>query len=184
MTSSDLYSISYYNFVQFICTCTCNDPPSLFFSVASSIPQDLKKIQTGLWTVSLPKDAGNKCITIPLWFAKIYYLKAGYYPRRRRGHCIWVCLSIRLSVCLSAQNFHVFLRNRLSDWAKIFTIGGTTHEECFNDNYDIIGQVVWQPYWKNFGPLYLWNRTKEKNLTLAHRKYSSWEMSLIFFMMS
>ena len=30
------------------------------------------------------------------------------------------------------------------------------------NNYDVIGHVVWQPCWKNFGPLYLWNRTKEK----------------------
>ena len=21
--------------------------------------------------------------------------------------------------------------------------------ECFNDNFDVIGHVVWQPYWKN-----------------------------------
>ena len=28
-------------------------------------------------------------------------------------------------------------------------ISATTHVECFNDNYDIIGHVVWQPCWKN-----------------------------------
>ena len=70
-----------------------------------------------------------------------------------------------LLVCLSAQNFRDFLCNRLSDWDEIFTIGATTHVECFNDNYGVIGHVVWQPYWKkrnNFGPLYLWNHTKEK----------------------
>ena len=55
------------------------------------------------------------------------------------------------SVCLSlsTQNFRVFLRSRLSDWDEIFTIGATTHAECFNDNYDVIGHVVWHPYWKN-----------------------------------
>ena len=52
-------------------------------------------------------------------------------------------------VCLSAQNFRVFLRNRLSDWVEICTIGATTHVECFIHLYDVIGYVVWQTYWKN-----------------------------------
>ena len=46
------------------------------------------------------------------------------------------------------DNFLCFLCNRLSDWHEIFNIGETTHVECFNDNYDIIGHVVWQPCWK------------------------------------
>ena len=29
----------------------------------------------------------------------------------------------------------------------IFTIGVTTHVECFNDNDGFIGYMVWQPYW-------------------------------------
>ena len=33
------------------------------------------------------------------------------YPRQRRGYCI----SVHLFVCLSAQNFYVFLCNRMLD---------------------------------------------------------------------
>ena len=63
--------------------------------------------------------------------------------------CLFVCICLSvLFVCLSAQNFSVFLRNRLSDWDKIFTRGATTHAECFNDNYDVIGHVAWQPCWR------------------------------------
>ena len=57
--------------------------------------------------------------------------------------------SVCLSECLSAQNVRVFLHNHLSDWNEIFTIGATTHVECFNYNYDIIGHIVWQPCWKS-----------------------------------
>ena len=87
-------------------------------------------------------------------------------------------------VCLSAQNFRVFLHNCLSDWDEIFTIGATTRGEYFNDNYDVIGHVVWQPCWKNFGPLYLWNRTREKIETRHIASTLSWGMSVIFFFMT
>ena len=66
--------------------------------------------------------------------------------------------SVCLSVCLSAQNFRVFLCNRLSDWDEIVTIGATTHVECFNDSYDVLrsrGVAAILEKWKNFGPLYL-----------------------------
>ena len=33
--------------------------------------------------------------------------------------------------------------------SKLSPIGATTDVESFNDNYDIICHVVWQPYWKN-----------------------------------
>ena len=49
----------------------------------------------------------------------------------------------------SAQNFHVFQHNRLSDRDEISIIGAPTHVERFNDNYDVIGHVVCQPCWKN-----------------------------------
>ena len=91
--------------------------------------------------------------------------------------CLFVCLFV-------PTELSCFLRNRLLDWDEIFTIGVATRVECFNDNYDVIGHVVWQPCCKEFGPLYLWNHTKEKNLNLAHCKYSSWGMSAIFFYMS
>ena len=84
------------------------------------------------------------------------------------------------SVCLSTQNFRVFLRNRLSDWDKIFTIGATTHVKCFNHNYDVIGHVVRHRWWKtgkkNFRLLYLWNRTKEKMETwhIASTPHGEW----------
>ena len=58
-------------------------------------------------------------------------------------------LFVCLSVCFSAQNFRVFLCNRLEDRDNIFKIGATSHVECLNDKYDVIGDVVWQPYWKN-----------------------------------
>ena len=76
-------------------------------------------------------------------------------PEERVLHLgLFVCLS----VCLSAQNFRIFLRNCLLNWDEIFTIDATTHVEWFNDNDDVMGHVVWQPYWKkrkNFGPLHL-----------------------------
>ena len=78
--------------------------------------------------------------------------------------CLSVWLFVCLSVCLSAQYFHAFLHNFLLDCDGIFSIGATTHVECSNDEYDIIGHMVLQPYWKNgekIGPLYLWNCTKE-----------------------
>ena len=78
-----------------------------------------------------------------------HFVFGNFYPRRRRGYCIWIRLFVCLFVCLSAQNFRVFLHNRLSDRDKIFTIAATTHVECFNHNYDVIGHVVWQPCWKN-----------------------------------
>ena len=62
----------------------------------------------------------------------------------------------------------------------IFTVGATIHTNCFIDNYDIIGHVVWQPCWKNRK---LWtsvsrldgfegrgNCTKEKKLKLGTRQ--------------
>jgi len=61
------------------------------------------------------------------------------------GPFVYSSMSVCLSVCLSAQNFRVCLRSRLSDREEIFTIGATTHAECFNDNYDVVGHVVWQP---------------------------------------
>ena len=90
-----------------------------------------------------------------------------------------VCLSV---FCLPAQNFCVFLRNHLSDWDEIFTIGATPHVKCFNDNYDIIGHVVWQSCLKNGKTLdlYLWNRTKEKIETWHIGKYPTWGISAIF----
>ena len=55
-------------------------------------------------------------------------------------------LSVCLSVCLAAQNFHVFLRNRLSDREEFFTFGANTHVECYNDNYDVILLRIWKPF--------------------------------------
>ena len=65
---------------------------------------------------------------------------------------------VRPSVCVylrPSMLIFCFLCNCLSDWHKIFIIGVNTHVKCFQDNYDIIGHVVWQPRWKtgNVGPL-------------------------------
>ena len=61
------------------------------------------------------------------------------------------CPHIRMSVCLLI--FSVFSATAyLID--TVFTVGATTHAECFNDNYDVIGHVLWWPCWKkrkNFG---------------------------------
>ena len=75
-------------------------------------------------------------------------------PRQRIDRVLhWVHLSV--FVCLSALNFSVFLRNCLSHWDKIFTMGATTHVECFSDNYDVIGHLLSQPCWKNGKTLHL-----------------------------
>ena len=71
-----------------------------------------------------------------------------------------------VSVCLFVRTERVFLSAtacRID--MKIFTRGVNTHVECFNDNNDVIGHIVWQPYWKKGKTLdlYLRNRTKEKN---------------------
>ena len=52
--------------------------------------------------------------------------------------CLFVCVH---------RTFVFFPRKRLSDCDEIYTIGATSREDCYNDNYDIIGHVVWQgPY--------------------------------------
>ena len=70
--------------------------------------------------------------------------------------------------------------NRISSCRE--NTSATTYVECFNDNYDVIGHVVWQPCWKNGKP---WTSVslkpqQEINRSLAHGKYSSWGISLIF----
>jgi len=61
-------------------------------------------------------------------------------PEERVLHLgTFVCF---LFVGLSAQILGVFLCNHLSDWVEILTIGATTHVEHYNDNYDIIDDVV------------------------------------------
>ena len=102
---------------------------------------------------------------------------------------VWLCLRWRscqrhyilgLSVHTSVPpNFLCFLCNRLSDWHKFFTISRcNTHIECFNDNYDVLFQMVWQRCWKkgNTLNLYIFETTPWKKLKLG-----TWEMSLIFF---
>ena len=92
-------------------------------------------------------------------------LRHPWQPLERAVDFASIVLCMTSFSCLSAQNFSVFLHNHLSGWEIIFTIGITTHVECFHDNYDIIGVMVWQPCWKKpkkIGPLYLWNSIKLK----------------------
>jgi len=113
----------------------------------------------------------QKCIGLDMfsWIrhdvAEVYTLPRGpsSYPRRRirRGYYIWVRFFVCLSVCLSAQKFRVFLRNRSSYRDEIFTIGANTHVECWNDYYDVKGHGVWQPYWK-IGKKQLWTSASLK----------------------
>ena len=93
------------------------------------------------------------------------------------------CPPTGLFVCLSAQNFLVFVRNHLVDWDEVFTIGATSHVECFNDKYDVIGHVVWQPYRKIRKTLDLCisETAPSKKWNLAHGKYSSWGTSVILW---
>ena len=42
-----------------------------------------------------------------------HFVFVNFYPRRRRGYCIWIRLFVCLFVCLSAKNFNVFLYNRV-----------------------------------------------------------------------
>ena len=54
----------------------------------------------------------------------------------------------RSSVRTSVLMFSVFSATAYPIDSKIFTISVTTRVECFNDNYGVIGHVVWQPCWK------------------------------------
>ena len=79
-------------------------------------------------------------------------------------------------------NFLCFLCNCLSNWHESFTIGATTHVECFYDNYDVIGHVLLQPCWKK-GKLWTYLSPKSlhgTNWNLAHVKYSPCEISDFF----
>ena len=67
-------------------------------------------------------------------------------------------LSVRTSVRAN------FLCNCPSEWHKLFTIGATTHVGCFNDNYDVIGHLVWQPCCK-----------KRKTLDLCMSESARWK---------
>ena len=86
-------------------------------------------------------------------------------------------VSVCLFVCLFAQIFHVFLHNCVSHCDIIFTIRATTHVECCNDNYDVIGHVVRQPCWKKgkFWTSFALKPHQGKIFNLARSKYSSWE---------
>ena len=53
-----------------------------------------------------------------------------------------VCPSVRTELSHFPPQLLVELRQH-------FHHGATTHVECSNDNYDIIGHMVWQPCWKN-----------------------------------
>ena len=112
------------------------------------------------WTSLLPNSISRRCMTSsPGAEGREYSVFTPFLPSLKDSERV---LHLGPFVCMSAQNFHDFLCNRLSDWDEIFTIGATPQVEWFNYNYDVIGHVVWQPYWKNFGPLYLWNRTNKK----------------------
>ena len=75
-----------------------------------------------------------------------------------------------LSVCL--HRTCVFLCNCLWDWDEFFAIGANTHVACFNDKYNVIGHVVWQPYWKNGKTLTLCfsETAKRKKLKLGTKQ--------------
>ena len=69
---------------------------------------------------------------------------------------------------------------------KKFTRVATAHVECFNDNYDIIGHVVWQPCWKKGKTLDLcisetapWLKIETWNMTST----PPWGIRVIFFLM-
>ena len=106
------------------------------------------------------------------WLRALFYLSVCRYPRRRRGYCIWVRLFVCLFVC--PHRTFVFFSATASRIETKFSPSATTHVECFIDNYDIIGHVLWQPCWKNVKNLdhHLWNRTKEKIWNLTHGTYS------------
>ena len=62
----------------------------------------------------------------------------------------------------------------------------TTYVECFNDNYDIIGHVVWQPCWKNRKTLDLCvsETTPRTKLKLGTQQVLLMENKSDFFLMS
>jgi len=63
-----------------------------------------------------------------------------------------------VSMCIRAYVHFVFpfSLEPLVGLTRIFTIGANTHVKCWNDNYKVIGHMVWQPCWdkrSNVGPL-------------------------------
>ena len=54
-------------------------------------------------------------------------------------------------VCLFVCLHRTFFSATTCQIHTIFTTGATTRAECFNDNDDVIGHVVWQPCLKKKG---------------------------------
>ena len=48
---------------------------------------------------------------------------------------------------LKSLSKNVFTCNRLSDRCETLNTGGIPHGEYFIANSDVIGHMVWQPYW-------------------------------------
>ena len=95
--------------------------------------------------------------------------------------CLFVSVCLSLFVCLH-RTFVFFSATACQIETKFSPqMWLTTHVECYNDNHDVIGHVVWQPCWKNGKTLdlYISETSPRKNWNLAHGKYS-WGMSLIF----
>ena len=62
---------------------------------------------------------------------------------------IVLCMTSFLFVWLFAQNMSMFFSATTCRIDIKFSPSVTTHVECCNDNYDVIGHVVCQPCWKN-----------------------------------
>ena len=89
---------------------------------------------------------------------------------RKGCETILTPLSVCLCICVSTSID--FLCNRLSDQCETLNIGGTPHGDYFIDSSDIIGHMVWQPYWikRGGGGETNWKSPKpfnEKKLKLA-----------------
>ena len=86
------------------------------------------------------------------------------------ARCLFlVCLFVRTELsCFSLQPLDGLRKKK-------FNIGVTTHVECFNDNYDVIGYVLWQPYWKKKEKLWtsISKAAQRKKLKLGMRHHSS-----------
>ena len=130
----------------------------------------------GFWFGSSPS-VGHKMWTVPLGRGMCFtecHSTLCCFAKLSLYEWFFICLSVCLSVCL--HRTFVFLSATACQIETIFSIDAATHVECCNDNYDVIGHVVWQPYCISLKPIKI-HHSKE----VLVRVCNLW---LLFFLVS